>query len=39
MKKRQKLSKRGSKKMFTKGAMRTNKRNILPNPMRGGIRL
>lgn len=37
--KRQKLSKKRSKKMFRKGAARTHERNVRRSPMRGGIRL
>lgn len=36
---RHKMNKRKSKKMFSKGASRTHKKNINTNPMRGGIRL
>ncbi len=39
MKKRFKLKKSRSKKMFTKNAKRTHKRNMYANPMRGGTRL
>ena len=40
MKKRMKLSKKFSKKLFSRGAKRVNKKNsINTNPMRGGIRL
>lgn len=37
--KRKKLSKAKSRKIFKKGARRINKKNISPKPMRGGIRL
>lgn len=37
--KRQKMSKRGSKKYFTRNAKKVEVRNIAPPPMRGGIRL
>lgn len=37
--KRKKLSRRGSKKLFTKTAQKVQKKNINPSPMRGGIRL
>jgi len=36
---RKKLSKKTSRKMFTKGAVRTHKKNLQSRPMRGGIRL
>jgi len=36
---RKKVSKRRSSKLFTKGAMRINKKNVQARPMRGGIRL
>lgn len=36
--KRRKLSRRGSKRLFTKTAAMTHKKNIA-RPMRGGIRL
>lgn len=36
---RHKMSARGSGAYFTKNAMRTNTRNLLGMPMRGGIRL
>lgn len=39
MKKRFKMSRKGSKRLFTATASRTNKRNLNTNPMRGGIRL
>lgn len=39
MRKRQKMSKRHSRKLFTKTASRTHGRNVHHNPMRGGIRL
>ncbi len=38
-KKRQKMSKKSSRKSFKRGAVRVNKRNFSPGPMRGGIRL
>jgi len=37
--KRSKIPMRKSKKMFSKGAQRVNKKNVSPRPMRGGIRL
>ncbi len=37
--KRQKMSKKSSRKSFKKGAVKINKKNISPMPMRGGIRL
>lgn len=39
MAKRKKLSRRGSKKLFTATADKTKLVNISPRPMRGGIRL
>ena len=39
MARRKKLSKRGSKKYFTATASKTHRRNVMPVPMRGGIRL
>ncbi|UOF78870.1 hypothetical protein [Microviridae sp.] len=39
MKKRVPLSKKGSGKYFRKTATRTHKKNVMPRPMRGGIRL
>jgi hypothetical protein len=37
--KRHKMSGRHSKKLFSKTASRTHKKNMAGNPMRGGIRL
>lgn len=37
--KRQKMSKKHSRKSFTKSAKRVHRKNALGNPMRGGIRL
>lgn len=39
MKKRRKMSKKYSKKNFTKNAVKTNWRNLADRPMRGGIRM
>lgn len=39
MAKRQKLSRRGSKRLFTATASRTHKRNLRAVPMRGGFRI
>lgn len=36
---RRKMSRKGSRKLFSKTASRTHKRNLSSNPMRGGIRL
>ncbi len=36
---RRKMSKKKSRKVFTNGAKRINKKNTSPPPMRGGIRL
>lgn len=38
MKRRRKLSRRGSKRLFTKTAAMTHKKNVVTS-MRGGIRL
>lgn len=37
--KRHRVSRRKSKKMFTRGAKRTHKRNLRARPMRGGFRI
>lgn len=37
--KRYKMSKSSSRRKFTRGAVRTNSRNVAGSPMRGGIRL
>lgn len=37
--KRHKLSKKKSRKIFTKGAVNIKKRNLRTRPMRGGFRL
>jgi len=39
MAKRFKMSGKASRRNFTKNAVTTHKKNISPNPMRGGIRL
>ena len=39
MKKRRKLSRKGSKRLFTRTASKTHIKNVTRNPMRGGIRL
>ena len=39
MKRRHKLSRHKSRKMFSKTASRTHKFNLSGNPMRGGIRM
>lgn len=39
MRRRQKLSKKSSKRSFTKGAVRTHRKNIPSSAMRGGTRL
>ncbi|WNK14650.1 MAG: hypothetical protein [Microvirus sp.] len=36
---RSKMSRSGSRKHFTKNAVRHHKKNFTSNPMRGGIRL
>lgn len=38
MRKRHKLNRRHSRKVFSKSARRTHSRNVHVNPMRGGIR-
>jgi hypothetical protein len=39
MRRKFKMKRKSSKKLFRKTASRTHKRNINPRPMRGGIRL
>ena len=39
MARRRKLSKRGSKRLFTATASRTHKKNLRAVPMRGGFRI
>lgn len=39
MAKRKKLSRKGSKRLFAATGARTNKRNVVPPPMRGGFRI
>lgn len=39
MKKRQKMGKQHSRKVFTKTAKHVHPKNAMPNPMRGGYRL
>lgn len=39
MSKRGKISRRGSKRLFTATASRTHKRNLRAFPMRGGFRI
>jgi len=36
---RKKVSNKRSQKLFTKTAMKVNRKNVAPRPMRGGIRL
>lgn len=36
---RRKMNRRSSKKLFSRTADRTNRKNVDPRPMRGGIRL
>lgn len=36
---RKKMTRRGSRKYFSRTASRTHKRNLRGSPMRGGIRL
>ena len=37
--KRRKLSKRNSRRIFTRGAVNVKKRNLRTRPMRGGFRI
>jgi hypothetical protein len=37
--KRRKLSRKKSKKIFTKGAVKIKKKNLRARPMRGGFRI
>lgn len=37
--KRRKMTKKGSKKLFTATAAKTNKMNVRVKPMRGGFRI
>ena len=37
--KRRRMSRKGSKRLFSKTANRTHKKNIMSGPMRGGYRL
>ena len=39
MARRRKMSKSGSKRLFTATASKTNRRNVAAAPQRGGIRL
>lgn len=39
MRKRQKMSRKASKRNFKKGAGKLHKKNVMGSPMRGGIRL
>lgn len=39
MSKRKKISRRGSKRLFAATGARTERKNVAPPPMRGGIRL
>ena len=39
MKKRKRMSKKASRKSFTRAAVKTHRFNVDPRPMRGGIRL
>lgn len=36
---RMKMSKKASRRQFTRGAVRTHRKNVASGPMRGGIRL
>lgn len=37
--KRGKMNQRKAKRLFTRTAVKVNKRNVNPRPMRGGIRM
>lgn len=39
MRKRRKMTRRGSRKYFSKYASKTHKRNLRVTPMRGGFRI
>lgn len=39
MKNRQRMTKKGSKRHFTKNALRVHKKNLRTMPMRGGFRI
>ena len=39
MKRKRRLTLKGSKRLFTATAMKTHVKNVAPPPMRGGIRL
>lgn len=39
MKSRRKMSKKGSRKLFSSTASKTNKKNVRSVPMRGGFRI
>jgi hypothetical protein len=39
MRRRHKMSKKSSRKSFTRGAVKRHRKNQTGNPMRGGIRL
>ena len=39
MRKRRKMSPKGSRKLFTRTAKKTHHKNVTGRPMRGGIRL
>lgn len=39
MSKRSRVSRKRSKRMFSRGAKRTHKRNLRQRPMRGGFRI
>ncbi len=38
-KSRKRLSRRASRRMFGRNALKIERRNVLPHPVRGGIRL
>ncbi len=39
MRGRHRINRKDSRRSFTKGALRVHKKNVVANPMRGGIRL
>ena len=39
MTRRRRISRRGSKKLFSRTAMRTRSKNLRTSPMRGGFRI
>lgn len=39
MAKRKRLTRKGSKKLFTAAGLKTHRKNVAPAPMRGGYRI